>query len=197
MAVSSTSVKGFKFRKNLYGVDQPASQDLIIGNSQTLTIGDAVRVNDAGYLAVCAAGDAILGILTGIVDQNGTNIFSPRATGTTGSTLTPDDTITVSSTNQSDATRYLKGQVQLDPAGANLYYNDADDSLAQTNLMQFFDTTSSADQISVSSASDTSGGFQLIRLDPDGDGDASKGLFRIAEPELMTYHANASAVVES
>ena len=197
MAKSSTSVAGFYFRKNVYGHDQPASQDYIIGNSQTLTIGDAVRLNDAGYLAVCAAGDAVLGILTGIVTKDGVNVFSPRAAGTTGATLTPDDTVLVSSTNQSDAARYLKGQVQLDPAGANLYYNDADGDFAQTNVGQFFDTVAAGDQISQATASDTSGQFQLLVIDPDEDGNLSKGLFRVAEPLLMSYHANTTAVVEA
>ena len=186
MAVSSTSVKGFKFRQNVYGVDQPGSVDFIIANSQTLTIGDAVRINTAGYLIVCAAGDPVLGILTGLVDLNGVNVFSPRAQGTAGTTLTPDDTVTVSSTNQSDATRNVKAQVQLDPAGANLYYNDADGDFAATNMLQMFDTTSGGDQISQASASDTNGQFQLIKLDPDNDGDLSKALFRVSEGQLYT-----------
>ena len=197
MARSSSSVKGFYFRKALSNLQQPVTLQFLIDDSETLTIGDAVRLDDAGLLSVAAAGDAILGILSGIVDQNGMNIFSPRATGTTGSTLTPDDTIATSSTNSTDGTRKIKGVVELDPAGQNLYYNDADGDLAQTNVGQFFDTTSTGDQISASSASDTSGQFQLLQIDPDGDADASKGLFRISEPALMSYHANATAVIEA
>lgn len=197
MAASSSSVKGFKARKSLYGIDNPAKLQFIIDDSETLTLGDAVRLDDAGLLSVVGAGNPILGILAGIVDQNGMNVFSPRASGVTGSTLTPDDTIATSSTNSTDGTRKLKGEVALDPAGVLLYYNDADGDLAQTNVGQFFDTTSAGDQISASSASDTSGQFQLIQIDPDEDGDASKGLFRIAEPQLLSQIGNSTAVISA
>lgn len=79
MAVSSTSVKGFSFRKSLLGVDQPVRLRKIIANSQTVTLGDAVRLNTSGYIVVCAAGEPVLGILDGVVDKDGLNVFSPRA----------------------------------------------------------------------------------------------------------------------
>jgi hypothetical protein len=69
-----------------------------------------------------------------------------------------------------------------------LFFNDADDTLATTNLLQFFDLASAdPNTISVSSASDTAGQFQLVQLDPDGDADASKGLFKIAESQFDAY----------
>jgi len=52
--------------------------------------------------------------------------------------------------------------------------------------MQFFDLTDE-DTINASSADDNKGQFQLVGLDPDNDGDASKGLFRIAESMLDPY----------
>jgi len=67
-----------------------------------------------------------------------------------------------------------------------LFSNDSSGTLATTNLLQFFDLTDE-DTINQSSASDTSGQFQLIGLDPDNDGDVSKGLFRIAESMLDPY----------
>lgn len=196
MAVSSSSVKGFKPRKTLVGVDLTGQEEFLLGNSREFTIGDMVRLDTSGVLKVCAAGEPILGRLAGIVDQNGINVFETgRATGTTGSTLSPDDTITTSSTNTSDATRKLKGQVEISIAGNVLYSNDADGDLAQTNVGQLFDLTSGGDQVAQSTASDTSGQVQLVKLDPDGDADASKGLFRIVETQLISQLGNSTAVV--
>ncbi len=180
--MAKTAATGFYPRANLLGgANTQPSYDYIIANSTTIKIGDAVRVNNAGFIVRAAAGEAILGVVEGLVDRNGINVFSPRASGVTGTTLTPDDQVAVSSTNQSDATRNIKVQVKLDPAGQILYYNDADGDLAATNDFQFFDSNASGNQITQSSASDTNGQWQLVLRDPDNDGDASKGLFRIAE----------------
>lgn len=195
MAVSSTSVEGFAYRKSLSGVDKPLGLSFLLKASTTFTLGDAVRLDTNGHLTVCAAGEPVLGILEGITDKYGVNVFSPRAQGVAGATLTPDDTVAASSTNVTDTTRNLKGQVTLDPGGDILFYNDADGSLAQTNVGQLFDTTASGDQISQASASDTSGQFQLLEIDPDADGDASKGLFRIVENQLPNQLGNSTAVI--
>ena len=183
--MAKTAATGFYPRANLLGgANTQPMYDYIIANSTTIKIGDAVRVNTSGFIVRAAAGEAILGVVESIVDANGINVFSPRATGTTGTTLTPDDQVAVSSTNQSDATRNIKVQVKLDPAGQVLYYNDADGDLAATNDFQFFDSSAAGNQITASTNLDTNGQWQLIKRDPDGDGDLSKGLFRIAEGQL-------------
>lgn len=194
--MARTVTNYFEPRKYLYGNEHPSAQNFRMGNSATLTIGDVVRLNNAGALVRCAAGDAVLGILVGIVDDKDINPFSLIYTNNTGATLTPDDTVVTASDNTTRA-QYLKGKVLVDPAGVILFYNDASGNLALTNLGQFFDHDADADQIDQSTASDTSGQFQLIELDPDGDADLSKGLFRIAEPLLMSYHANSTAVIEA
>lgn len=178
----SAGAKGFDYRGSLAGVDSsPVSMDLIIDDSATLTLGDVVVVDADGFIDVAGAGGPVLGVLIGIVDQDGINVFETgRAGGTSGSTLSGDDTITVSSTNTTDATRKLKGRVAL-PIGHAKFYNDADDTLAQANLFQFFDLNSTGDNVDVATASDANGQVQLIEIDPDGDGDASKGIFIINE----------------
>lgn len=177
MAVTAST--GFFFRKSLVGLEHPARLDYILAGSTTVKIGDLVRVNTSGLLVRCATGEVPGGVLVGIVDQNGINAFSPRAQGTAGATLTPDDQIATSSTNATDLTRQLKGQVILDPGGVCLFYNKADSALAATNLFQTFDVAN-GNQVTVGGASDTtSKEVQLISLDPDGDGDTTKGLFRI------------------
>lgn len=193
MAKSSTSVYGFDIARSLYGVDQPAAEEFIIKDSAAITLGDAVRLSTDGYLKRSATGEPVLGICVGLVDRNGINIFETgRTSGTTGSTLTPDDTVTVSSTNSSDATRNLKAQVILDPAGTIIFKNTASSALAQTNVGQLFDVGSNSGQIDVSSASDTSGQFQLVSFDADT---TTTGYFRVVESQLPHQLGNSTAVI--
>lgn len=181
--MAKTASTGFTFRKNLYGLEHPAPLRFLLAGSATMKIGDLVRVNNAGLLVRCASTEVPLGVLNGIVDQNGINAFSPRAQGTAGATLTPDDQIATASDNATNAVKNLKGDVIVDPAGVSLFYNDADSALAQTNLLQFFDVAN-GNQVTVGGASDSNGQVQLMALDPDGDGDTSKGLFRINENQF-------------
>lgn len=190
--MARTATTGFFFRRTLYGLEHPGLQSYVIGNSATIKIGDAVRINTAGFLVRAAAGEAIAGVVDGLTDRNGINVFSPRASGVTGTTLTPDDTIAVSATNQSDATRELRAQVIIDPAGICLFYNDADSDLAATNRYQFSDSNSTGNQI-VLSVSDSAAQWQLMVLDPDGDADLSKGLWRIAENQFGLMLDSATA----
>ena len=112
MAVSSTSVRGFKLREGVFGnLMGAAIIKFIMNNSGTFTIGDFVRVNTSGLLTRCAAGDgAGVGIIQGFTDQNGLNLFSPRVTpqSIAGTTLTPGDTVAVASDNSSNSVKQLK-----------------------------------------------------------------------------------------
>lgn len=178
----SASAKGFDYRGSLAGVNaSPVIIEVPITGSQTVTIGDAVRVNTSGTATVCGATSLVGGIVRGIVDRNGVPVFSPRSQKGSAST-SGDDTCTVASDNAT--VDLVKVQMEIILPGNSLYYNDADDVLAQTNLFQFFDLTATGDQINVSSASDSAAVAQLVKLDPDGDGDASKGLFIFAETQL-------------
>lgn len=202
MAVSSTSIKGFSVHKRLYGECEGVQLLYIIDNSQKIQVGDAVRLDTAGYLKPCAATDpAVLGIASGLYDQNGdVGVFSPRmpATAVAGSTLLPDDTLTVSATNTSDGTRKLSAYVILDPAGSLLLRNVASGALAQANIGSLFNVVSNnPGQIDASSVSVTAGQFQLVALDPDGDGTTTKGIFRIVQNQLITNFVsyNGTAVI--
>jgi len=179
-----TASTGFRFRKSLIGLEHPATDNFLLAGSATVKIGDLVRVNTGGLLVRCATGEIPCGVLVGIVDQNGINVFSPRAQGTAGATLTPDDQVATSSTNATDATRKLMGQVSVEVAGTNLWFNDADNDFTISNLFQTFDVAN-GNQVTFASASDTtSKEVMLYAIDPDGDGDASKGLFRIANNQF-------------
>ena len=191
--MARTATTGFFFRKSLYGLEHPATMRYIIANSATIKIGDLVRINTAGFAVRAAAGEAGAGVVEGIVDLNGVNVFSPRASGVTGTTLTPDDMVAVSSTNQSDATRNVKVDVYIDPAGVLLFYNDADADQAATNDFQYFDSSATGNQITQSTASDANGQWQLMQRDPDGDADLSKGLYRLAENQFGLMLDSATA----
>lgn len=181
--MAKTASTGFTFRGTLYGAEHPGTQRFLLAGSATVKIGDLVRVNTSGLLVRCATGEAPAGVLVGIVDQNGMNVFSPRAQGTTGATLTPDDQVATASDNATNAVKNLKGDVILDPAGVCLWFNDADGNNAQTNLFQMYDVAN-GNQVTTGSASDANGQVQLLELDPDNDGDLSKGLYRIHENQF-------------
>ena len=76
----SSGAKGFDYRGGLLGVDaSPVNIDVLIDDSATLTLGDAVRIDADGNLDVVGAGEPILGILQGIVDQSGINVIALSA----------------------------------------------------------------------------------------------------------------------
>jgi len=184
--MAKTANKGFFMREGLNGLEHVGVQEYILKASSTFTIGDLVRVNTSGHLVTCATGEAPAGVLVGIVSNSGISAFESsrvESAAISGATITGDDTVATASDNVTNTAKNLKGQVLVDVSGQLLFYNDSDSTLALTNLFQFFDVDS-GDQVTVGSASDANGQVQLMALDPDGDGDVSKGLFRIAENQF-------------
>lgn len=192
--MARTNSKYFEYKKNLLGVGSvPTPVKIPVDNSTTLKIGQAVRVNTAGYIVAAGVGNPILGIISGFIDNEGTPVNGfGYDVSKTGHTNSGDDTVVTASDNRTRAKK-VYAEVIL-PLGGTLFYNDANDDFAQTNLMQLFDLVSTSDQIDKATASDTNGQFQLIQLDPEGDGDASKGLFMVAEPQLIRHIGNATTV---
>lgn len=191
--MARSNSKYFEYRKNLLGAPSaPTPVKILIANSTTLKIGQMARVNTGGLVVPAGVGNPILGMVVGLIDNNGTPVDSFQYGGNTGHSNSGDDTIVTASDN---ATRTLAvfAEIMVATEGI-LFYNDADGDLAQTNLLQMFDLVSTSDQVSQASASDTNGQVQLLELNPDNDADASKGLFRVAEPQLLGYNGNATAV---
>ncbi len=191
--MARTNSKYFEYRKNLNGLGSaPTPLKVKVANSTTIKLGQMARVNTSGFAVPAGVGNASIGVVTGLVDNNGVPVDSFGYTGQTGHSNSGDDTVVTASNNQ---TRTLAVFAFITVGLESiLYFNDASGDLAQTNLMQLFDVASTSDQIDQSTASDTNGTYQLIELDPDNDGDLSKGLFRVAEPQLLGYHGNASAL---
>lgn len=161
---------GFKYRKNLDGSSQsPTLRDLVGANSVVFQVGDLIRVNDAGRAALVAAGDLVLGVVTGVTSKNGAPI-DPDS-GTT-------DTYTMASDNVTVALK----KVHYIPALANyLFENTADSTIATADLFQYMAVNDEND-VNPAGQSDTVVNIvRLIEVDPDGTGSTTKGLFQIVE----------------
>jgi len=173
---------GFQYAKDMDGTTKvPALIHIIGKNAVTFTVGNAVRINQAGFVDICDAGEAPAGFCVQVADVNGASIDADSGTL---------HDYTMNAANQT-AVAYMY-KVGFIPALPNyLFYNDADGSLTRTMTFQSFDSVS-ASQIQASSADDSEKTFRLISRDPDGDADASKGLFQVIQSQLgqvSTYPA--------
>lgn len=176
---------GFEYRGQLSGAQDPVTLPVLIGNTQTVKVGDAVKLvafASGGGLCRATAGEEVLGILVGIVDKNGIDLDNTSTDNYDGTWTSASKTYTSASDNTSD--KLVKGLVVMDKEA--LWYNDSAGTLAAADEFKFFDLTDQ-DQIADQDGADNAGAFVLIKRDPDGDGDASKGIFKIAEHELDAY----------
>lgn len=161
---------GFSYRKSISGnAYQPALHYLVGANSVVFQKGDVIRINNAGKAALFTAGDLVLGVVETVVDANGAPVDNDS--GTNDTWTMPSDNVTVA-----------QRKVAYVPALADyLFYNDSDDTLAATNLFQYFPLNDENDVNGSSSSDSTLDTVRLIEIDPDHDGDASKGLFQFVE----------------
>lgn len=166
-------MQGFEYRKSLKGSEDAGVLYFIGDNSVSFIIGDAVKVDTNGHATTASAGNKLAGIVAQVVDKNGIAIDPDSAT---------TNTYTMASDNETVAQKKVGIIFSKDA----LFANVASAALAVTNLLQFFDLTDK-NTVNTSSASDTAGQMQLVGLDPDGDGDTTKGLFRIAESQFDPY----------
>jgi len=176
---------GFEYRGQLSGAQDPVTLPVIIGNSQTVKVGDAVKLvafASGGGACRATAGEEVLGICVGIVDKNGIDLDNTSSDNYDGTWTSSSKTYVASADNTTDKT--VKALVVVDKEA--LWYNDSAGTLAVADEYKFFDVTDQ-DQIADQDGADNAGAFILIKRDPDGDGDASKGIFKIAEHEFDAY----------
>jgi len=159
-------------RGHLLGAQNPILEKLIIANSETVTVGDAVKMS-SGYVAFCDADDRIYGIVVGIEDNKGLDLSNPHADHD-GTWTDSSGTYVAANDNATD--HKVRAVVCPDPYA--LWYNDSDATLTVGMLKQHFSLVDE-DQIDGDTNSATVGEMQLWKWDPDEDGDASKGIFRI------------------
>lgn len=156
---------GFRFRKQIDGTNSYALMTIGATNSVVYQVGDLIRVNNAGTASLATTGDLILGVVETVTTSTGLPVTPDSGTTDTW-------TMTASTTN---IVHYIPALQQY------LFYNDSDDTLAATNLFQYFPINDENDVNGSSSSDSTLDTVRLIEIDPDGDGDASKGLFQIVE----------------
>lgn len=176
---------GFEYRGQLSGAQDPVTLPVLIGNSQTIKVGDAVKLvafASAGGAMRATAGEEVLGICVGIVDRYGIDLDNTSSSNYDGTWTSSTKTYAASADNMTD--KLVKALVVVDTEA--LWYNDSAGDLAAADEYKFFDLTDQ-DQIADQNGADNAGAFILIKRDPDGDGDASKGIFKIAESELDAY----------
>lgn len=165
----------FQFRKNLDGSSQVPSLLYGIGKSSVIfTVGDAVRFNTSGFIDLSHTAEQIIGIVASVVTSKGLPVDYDS-----GST----NTWTMTSSNET-VNMY---EVAFIPAFPHYAFScDSDTTIEQASLGKYFQLASTSDGASTTTESDTIGTLQLqlIGLDPDGDGDASKGLFRIVASQM-------------
>lgn len=174
----------FQYRGQLNGAANPVILPMLIANSSTVVVGRAVKMQSLGSgggVIAATAGSLVAGIVQGIVDKNGIDMDN-SVQSITGTWTSSTQSFASSSTNTT--VDLVKALVVVDKQA--LWYNDSAGDMAVADEYKFFDLLSAA-QVADQNGHDTAGAFQLIKRNPDGDDDASKGIFRIAESNSEPY----------
>lgn len=82
----------FEYRK---GQTKPLEKR-IIANSEVLQVGEAVRIDNDGFIVTCPAGSTVYGVVQGIVGKNGE---TPRTNGA-GANFDPRGSFTAAADNE-------------------------------------------------------------------------------------------------
>jgi len=177
---------GFEYRGQLSGgKENPVTLNVLIGNSGTVKVGDAVKMDtlaNGGGVLRATAGSRILGFVIGIVDNNGIDLDNADPTNYDGTWTSSSKTYVATSDNTTD--KLVKAQVIADKEA--LFYNDTAGNLVAADEYKFFDVADQ-DQVADQDGHDTAGALILIKRNPDNDADLSKGLFKIAESNFDAY----------
>lgn len=172
---------GFEYRGQLNGAENPVTMDVVIKNSATIKVGDAVYSDTAGVTRASNA-TTILGIVVGITNAQGIDLDNADPATFDGTWTSSTKTYVAASDNVTD--KKCVAKVIVDPFA--LFYNDGDGDMAIEDvgcLMKLADQ----DQVTVGSPSATVGQVQVIKVDPNGTGNMSEGIFRIAFSQAFAY----------
>jgi hypothetical protein len=171
---------GFSYRGQINGKDNPIEELLIIGNSQVVKVGDAVSMS-SGFIIPATSSTRIYGICIGLANSKNIDLENAHVVKT-GTYTNSTQSYTAASDNQT----VDKICAVVIPDSNSLWYNVTSGSLTTAMLKLFFPLTS-VNQINQGSSSATVGQFQLWKLNPDEDGDATKGLFKLAAPQTLSF----------
>lgn len=173
---------GFEYRGQLNGADNPVTMDVVIKNSATVKVGDMVY-NDGNGATRATSTTLILGQVAGIVNASGIDLDNASTDTWDGTWTSSTQTYVAASDNLTD--KKIRVKVITDPNA--LFYNDADGNFTNPADNQLFVKCADHDQIDEDTTSATVGQFFIVKLDPDGDGDASKCIVKIALSQLLAY----------
>lgn len=164
---------GFEYRGQLNGAENPVTTHEIIEDSATVKVGDAITMNN-GFAKRATANVRIFGICVGLVDKQGIDLDNTNSSNLDGTYTSSSQTYVAASDNETD--KQIKAIIIADEY--SLWFNDASGSLTSAMNKEHF-SLSDQDQVDAGTNSATVGEMQLWKRDPDGDADASKGLFHI------------------
>lgn len=166
---------GFEYRGQINGAENPVTIDLMIKNSATVKVGDAVY-QDTNGVTRATSSTQILGIVAAIVDRNGIDLDNTSTDNYDGTWTSSTQTYVASADNVTD--KKVRAKIIADPYA--LFYNDADGNFTAGTDEGVLVKVADHDQIDEDTTSATVGQMFIWKLDPDGDGDASKCIVRIA-----------------
>lgn len=175
----------FEYRGQLNGADNPVAIHVPIANSQTVSVGDAVSMQafaSGGGCMRSTAGDEVLGIVRGIVNDDGIDLDNASSDTYDGTWTSSSKQYAAAADNMTD--KNVKAIVVVDKWA--VWYNDAAGDLAAADVLKYFDLDDH-DQIADQNGDDDKGAFILLKRDPESTGDNSEGLWVIAESELDPY----------
>lgn len=172
---------GFEYYGQVNGADNPVTIDVVIKNSATVAVGDAVY-NDTNGVTRATNATEILGIVVGIVNANGIDLDNADTATYDGTWTSSSKTYVAASDNITD--KKVMAKIICDPMA--LFYNDADGDWS-INDKGLLCKLADHDQVDESETSATVGQVQVWKLDPHGDGDASKCVIRIAWSQMFAF----------
>ena len=171
---------GFEYRGQLNGAECPVTIDLVIKNSATVKVGDAVYNDTTGALRATSS-TSILGIVQGIVNAKGIDLDNAPTDTYDGTWTSSTQTYVAASDNVTDKKVMVK--VIADPMA--LYYNDAagDMEIVDVGCLSLLTDHDQALGTAVAAV----GQVQIVKVDPNGTGNMSEGIFRIAFSQMFGY----------
>lgn len=179
---ASASRKGFFPNRNMISGDNSGVLRYIVAASAVVTIGDAIDIiTDPGFAGPATGTSKVAGVVVGIVDKNGINIFTTLGGPTVAGTRSGDDTYTAASTNKT----VDQVAVEIVPAlEGQLFYNEADSTLTAAEVSRYFALTATGDQVT-GTGDGTARTAQLVEIislagGPNGFGE---GLFRFSRSQ--------------
>lgn len=163
----------FVYKGQLNGAENPVIRTFLIKDSAHVAVGEALTFSTGADTA--SAGNKILGICVGIVDSDGIGLDNTAQT-LGGTWVSSTKTYTADSDNVS--TEGVRVQVICDKDA--LFRCDANASISAIEEGMKFNVANGT-AMDGSAGVDAAGQFELVKYDPENQGDASMGLYKICE----------------